>query len=178
MRLAHYVIGYIDAVYALLYSDDGKIIGRTAHYERGILLFLFVLICVGIPISWRKVRGGERTEWIGYLVDVGRFEMGISMSRAAWASSWCLDKATEGSVRLGELREGLGRLQFIAGPIETLRPFLGPLYAWCCAGPRYSKPRLLIMVRLILKILVGRIEGAPHHGMREEGMPAGRAFPP
>ena len=129
MRLAHYVIGYIDAVYALLCSDDRRIVGRTAHYERGILLFLFVLVCVGIPISWRKVRGGERTEWIGYLVDVGRFEMGISMTRAAWASSCCLDKATEGAVRLGELREGLGRLQFIAGPIETLRPFLGPLYA-------------------------------------------------
>ena len=39
MRLAHYVIGYINAVYALLYSDDGKVIGRTEHYERGIMMF-------------------------------------------------------------------------------------------------------------------------------------------
>ena len=37
MRLAHYVIGYINAVYALLYSDDGKVIGRTEQYERGII---------------------------------------------------------------------------------------------------------------------------------------------
>ena len=87
MRLAHYVIGYINAVYALLYSDDGKVIGRTEHYERGIMMFFFTMVIVNIPISWRKVRGGEKTEWIGYLVDVGRFEMGISMARASWAAS-------------------------------------------------------------------------------------------
>ena len=63
-------------------------------------------------------------------MDVGRFEIGISVKRAGWAVRWLEDKARERRARLGELREGLGRLQFIAGPLEHLRPFLGPLYAW------------------------------------------------
>ena len=70
--------------------------------------------------------------------------------RAAWAASRLFDKATEGTVALGELREGLGRLQFITGAIEYFRPFLGPLYAWAAAGPRFLRPKLPIMVVLIM----------------------------
>jgi len=86
-------------------------------------------------------------------VDIGRFELGISASRATWAARWLTDKAAEGKVPLGELREGLGRLQFIAGPLEFLRPFLGPLYAWCASGPKFATPRLPALIILILKFL-------------------------
>ena len=127
MRLGHYFVGFHNALYALLYSDDGKLTGRTAYPEFCILSFLFVFVVAAIPLSWKKVKGGQQVEWISYALDLGRFQMGISMSRAAWASRWLEDKATEGSIRLGELREGLGRLQFIAGPVEYIRPFLGPI---------------------------------------------------
>ena len=150
LRLTHYILGYANALYALLYSDDGKLTGRTERYERGLLLHLFVLVVINLPISWNKVKGGPQVEWIGYWVDIGRFELGISASRAAWASKWLTDKATEGRVRIGELQEGLGRLQFITGPVEFLRPFLGPLYSWCAAGPRYAQPKLPTMVVLIM----------------------------
>ena len=80
-------------------------------------------------MAWHKLRGGAVLEWIGYALDVGRFEIGITEKRVQWAIRWIGDKCREGQVRLGELREGLGRLQFIAGPLDHLRPFLGPLYA-------------------------------------------------
>ena len=99
-------------------------------------------------------------EWIGYLLDVGRFEMGVSASRAAWASRWLIDKATEGNVRLGELREGLGRLQFLAGPMEYIRPFLGPLYAWASIGPRFARPKLPVMIVLIMKYLAEELRSS------------------
>jgi hypothetical protein len=114
---------------------------------------MFVLVLLNVPLSWRKVHGGVEAEWIGYWLDIGRFELGISASRAAWASRWLADKSTEGRIKLGELREGLGRLQFVTGAIEFLRPFLGPLYAWASAGPRYSRPKLPVMVILIMKYL-------------------------
>ena len=114
-------------------------------------LYLLVILCA--PLSWKKVRGGVEAEWIGYMLDVARFELGISAKRAAWASRWLRDKSVEGTVRLGELREALGRLQFITGAIEFFRPFLGPLYAWAAAGPKFSRPRLPIMVILIMKYL-------------------------
>ena len=157
MRLAHYFLGYVDAVWSLLYSDDGKITGRTQNPERGILLHLLVLVLIRLPISWKKVRGGPEVEWIGYLVDVGRFELGITASRAAWINRWLTDKVAEGRMQLGELREGLGRIGFAAGPIEHIRPFLGPLYAWASAGPRFARPKLPIMILLIMKYLAAEI---------------------
>ena len=92
-------------------------------------------------------------------MDMSRFEMGISESRAMWAVRWLTDKAAEKTVRLGELREGLGRLQFLAGPIEYVRPFLGPLYAWASIGPRFARPRLPVMVLLIMKYLAQELQG-------------------
>ena len=79
--------------------------------------------------------------------------MGATIARASWASSWLLDNATEGAVRFGELREGLGNIHFIAGPIEYIRAFLGPLYAWASIGSRWAKPRLPVMIVLILRHL-------------------------
>ena len=34
-----------------LYSDDGMLIGRTEHYERGLMLHLFVLVVINLPLS-------------------------------------------------------------------------------------------------------------------------------
>ena len=153
VRLLHYCLGLFDALWILLYSDDGKLTGRTDYPERGLLLALMILSILRLPISWHKVKGGCEFEWIGYWVDIGRFRLGISASRAAWASRWLRDKATEGRVALGELQEGLGRLQFIAGPVEHIRPFLGPLYAWSAAGPRFAKPAFPVMVVLIMRYL-------------------------
>ena len=89
--MIHYILGYAEAIWALLYSDDGKLTGRTERYERGLLLHVFVLVVLNLPISWNKVNGGTRVEWIGYWVDAGRFKFGISSARAAWASKWLTD---------------------------------------------------------------------------------------
>ena len=121
-------------------------------------MHMFILAVINAPLAWHKVGGGIKSDWVGYYLDVGRFEFGVSELRAAWAVRWLEDKGRERTVRLGELREGLGRLQFIAGPLEHIRPFLGPLYAWACAGPRYAKPRMPIMILLIIKFLAAEIK--------------------
>ena len=92
-------------------------------------MHLLILEVLGTPIKWSKVRGGVQIDWIGYWLDLGRFELGVSEGRAAWAVRWLTDKARERRVPLGELREGLGRLVFVAGLLEHLRPLLGPLFA-------------------------------------------------
>ena len=133
---------------------------------QNLLLMIFFQIVLGLPYAWHKFAGGVELEWVGYWVDVGRFELGISAARAAWASRWLSDKAAEGRVRLGELREGLGRLQFIAGPLEFLRPFLGPLYAWCAAGPRFAQPKLPALIVLI-QVPGGGAQGGQDDAVRE-----------
>jgi hypothetical protein len=86
-------------------------------------------------------------------MDVGRFELGVSASRAAWASNWLASRVREGRAQLGELLQGLGRLGFITGAVEFLRPFLGPLYAWASAGPRFARPVIPTMLLLIMSYL-------------------------
>ena len=157
VRLAHYLLGREYMIWSLLYSDDEWLVGRTANFEFGLMLHMLVLAVLNAPLAWHKVGGGIQSDWVGYYLDVGRFEVGVSEARARWVVAWLEDKARERAVRLGELREGLGRLQFVAGPLEHLRPFLGPLYAWSCAGPRFAKPRLPVMLLLIIRFLAASI---------------------
>ena len=141
VRLTHYLIGPEHALWALLCSDDGWLRGRGQNFEFGLILHLFILMLLGCPLARKKLNGGYQTESAGYALDIARFEIGISEKRAAWVISWIDDKVHERRVRLGELREGLGRLQILAGPLEHLRPFLGPLYSWACAGGKYAQGR-------------------------------------
>ena len=154
---AHYMIELENALWAMLYSDDGWIVGRTEKFELGLLLFMFLLAVINAPLCWNKMSGGLETDWVGYYLDVQRFQIGISESRAKWVITWLDDKVAEGRIRLGELREGLGRLQFAAGPLEHLRPFLGPLYRWACVGHRYARLKLPLMIVLIMKYISGEM---------------------
>ena len=61
-RLAHYFIELEHALWALLYSDDGWIVGRTAQVELGLLLFMFFLAVINAPLSWHKKLGGLETD--------------------------------------------------------------------------------------------------------------------
>ena len=49
MRLTHYALGYTHAIWALLYSDDGWLVGRAERYEVGLLLHLFFPLGCGCP---------------------------------------------------------------------------------------------------------------------------------
>ena len=71
---------------------------------------------------------------MGCWLDLARFEIGISESRAMWAVQWLESKSRERQVPLGELSQGLRRLVFIAGSLEHMRPLLGPLFAWTSQG--------------------------------------------
>ena len=153
MRLSHFCQGRERMLWLMLYSDDCWATAGGERADRDLLLHLLVLGVVGTPLAWHKLKGGQAIEWIGYALDLARFEIGITEKRVHWCVRWIGDKLREGEVRLGELREGLGRLQFVAGPLEYLRPFLGPLYAWASAAPRYAQPRLPVMIRLIMEFI-------------------------
>ena len=107
---------------------------------------------------------------------MARFEIWVSEARAAWAMQWLEAKARERRARLGEFHEGIGRLQFIAGPVEHLRPFLGALYAWCCAGPRHARPSLPDMILLILRFLAVEISRRRTPPCRARSLELGEIF--
>lgn len=49
-------------------------------------------------------------------------------------------------------------MQFLAAPVEYIRPFLGPIYAWASIGGRFAKPKLPTMILLIMKFIAKELE--------------------
>ena len=94
------------------------------------MYWLFVLELLEVPLSWEKVKGGLKVEWIGYTLDADRFERGISERKVKWVSDWMDTHVKAGEVTGRGLRSALGRLVFVAGALHHVRPFLGPIFAW------------------------------------------------
>ena len=127
-------------------------------------------------MKWSKVRGGLELEWVGYWLDYARFKMGISEARAIWVREWLDTKIRERRVALGELKEALGRLVFVTGPLEHLRPMLGPLFKWASLGSRYARPRLPAMLLLLMEFLSRQLGQARTIGCREPTRDQGELF--
>ena len=96
---------------------------------------LLFLVIVGTPFSWKKFKGGERAEWIGFQVDISRSELGMTEKRLRWARDWMAKTLANKMVRVDEFRSALGRLAFMMAAFVHLKPFLGPLYSWISAVP-------------------------------------------
>ena len=163
-------------MWLLLYADDGLATAGGPWFERPLLFHLFLLMVLGTPLKWPKVRGGVQLEWVGYWIDFAWFEMGVSAKRAAWAAAWLSDKVRERRVPLGELKEGLGRLVFVTGPLDHLRPLLGPLFAWAANGARFARPKLPVMVLLLMEYLAEELRTSHATGCREPPKELGELF--
>ena len=68
----------------LLYCDDYKFVSCGADCLVDLLLSIFFLHILGVPFSFRKIRGGFSMEWVGYAMDYKRFAAGIAGSRSEW----------------------------------------------------------------------------------------------
>ena len=142
----------------LLFADDDRLQGNGPSKYKDILLALFLWVLVGTPLSWHKCRGGLSCEWVGYLVDYGRFSIGISESRILWLVKWGKRVVTEGLVQMRDFAEGLGRLGFCSGVLEFYKPFLAALYSWSSAAPLGAILPVPPMVRLTLSWIVKQLE--------------------
>ena len=151
-RGTFYACGPLHPIWHVVYSDDGCTtgMGRNAHIST--LLVLAYLVVMRAPVKWQKVHGGVQFEWTGYLLDLQRFELGITVRRMTWVSDFCAELVSSGRVVIRRLQEGLGRLGYVAGPLEFLRPFLGPIYAWVAAAPADACLTIPAMIRLVLHV--------------------------
>jgi len=133
VRLGHYVAGPDGSFELLLYVDDFLMLpcDLAGLVFAGALIFLWTAL--GIPFKWAKCRGGDQVDWIGYWLSLWDGRLGISERRAAWLSNWMLQQVKGGRTDLAEFTSVLGRLSFSMGPLDHLRPFISPLFAWSAA---------------------------------------------
>ena len=76
VRTAHRLAGRELGSLHLLFADDGWLTAMGEFFWRRLLFWLFVLEVMEVPISYKKVRGGTVIQWIGYQLDVMKFEKG------------------------------------------------------------------------------------------------------
>ena len=144
-------------LFQLLYADDFNWSASGPHLHEDLLLAVFFLRVMGMPLSWKKFKGGFAYEWVGYWQDFEQRAVGISEGRARWLADWCQRTLADGSVHAAEFRSVLGRFGFALNALETFKPFLGPMHAWSSASPPQAVLLLPVMIRLVLKYLMNRL---------------------
>ena len=145
-------------MWMLLYSDDYKWVASGPDALLLLLVSLFVLDCLGVPISYKKVKGGFQMEWVGYAMDYGTFSAGISEARATWLVTWLEAVIQAKAVVVSDFESVLGRLGFAAGALERTRPFLSFGYAWVHSVPRHAKMTLPMVLLLTLQWIMRRLQ--------------------
>ena len=132
------------------------------------MFWLFVLEIMEVPISYKKVRGGTVVQWIGYQLDVMKYEKGITESKVRWIIDWIRKKRADGGATGRELKSALGRFSFVAGALGHVRPFLGPLFAWAAALAPGTFSRFPEAVRSLLSLIDERGDEAADEETQED----------
>ena len=134
VRMVHYVTGRKRSPEVLLYADDWIILAGRESELADVATIILVLEALGEPMKWAKYRGGFEVCWVGYEIGLRDWTLGISKARARWRIDWMMKTVEAKAVDLADLTAVLGRLAFAMGPLDFLRPFLAPTYAWTSAA--------------------------------------------
>lgn len=175
--LRHYVVQDPHGWEVLLYVDDFMFtaVGRKAIEHSAFMVFM--LCVLGMPFRWDKFRGGVETKFVGYWVDFGMYRLGISERRAEWLAGWPQARLSSGKVDLQDLAAVLGRMCFALGPLEFVRPFLAPLYAWSASVGRIGMVTIPWSVLFLFRVIRDRVKGdGGTVTVRPQGVSLGLAF--
>ena len=159
IRLFYYLVAGRGEQEALLFADDIMMLASRAAEIVDLGALLFIWVAFGLPFKWRKFRGGHEVEWIGYWMSLETFQLGISAKRAAWLKDWVDKVVGQGFVEMRDFSAVLGRLCFVMGALEYLRPFTAPLFAWAAAVGHSGKMKIPWSVAFLLKYLMEALEG-------------------
>ena len=158
VRLAHYLLGPEGLHELLIYVDDFIVFAESQKEVEMSGFLVFIWCVLGFTFRWNKFKGGTGTDWIGYRVEVRGFAVGISVRRAQWLSNWMRARLSEGFLDMNDFEAVLGRLCFALAPLEYLRPFIAPLYAWSSAVNHRGKMRIPWSIAFILTYFAREFE--------------------
>ena len=153
-------------IFILTFVDDLHIASGGPHRWKQIWRFIAAMEMVGTPFSYRKFRGGFTSDYVGYWVDYGRFEIGISERRTGWLVEFINKLELDHWLVLARrYQEFHGRLGFSAQVLPWLRPLLAPGYSWLSAVNKMSTvkvPELVAMTCIFIRQkLVGGLRKTP-----------------
>ena len=176
-RLGYYLLDPAGSIESLLFADDWLAVGGSKAELEEVGVLILVLVLFGYPFNFKKFRGGDVVQWIGFEVNFTEHAVGISKSRATWLRNWVENVLTEGRVEVKDLIAVLGRFCFAMGPLDLLRPFLAPIFAWTAAVKYSGKLLVPWSVGFLLRFLADELEGSGRmHAIQHPGADLGDAF--
>ena len=135
----------------------GGLSAEGEAHPKALLGFLWWLVVLRVPTSWHKTKGGQRYTWVGYELCLREWSLGVSASRAEWATAWMSRVLEAGMLDTAELREALGRLVFVYGALQWDKPFLAPLFFFLKLHRPGVQRKVPLYVRIVLTWLRERL---------------------
>ena len=83
-RLLLYTLGKELPAWALVYADDWDVTAQGPRFTEILVGTVLLFRALGLPISWKKVRGGLCYTWLGLERNLREWRLGLSERRAAW----------------------------------------------------------------------------------------------
>ena len=86
------------------------------------------------------------------------YEVGISVTRAAWMVGWIEETVKQGSTNMSDFKAVLGRLSFALGVLDYLKPFVSPLFSWCASVSHLGRVAIPWSVAFILSFVATELK--------------------
>lgn len=127
IRLLHIFLG--TGHVAMTYVDDTLVLVR-AHAAKfsGCLIAMFMTM-MGVPLSWHKFRMGARVCFIGLVVGLGDFSLGLEADKVAKLVAFLKSLKVGNRLDRRALLKGTGVLMWASAITPWLRPRLAEFYS-------------------------------------------------
>ena len=163
MRLGHRII-YVSHA-GFLYVDDFLWLLKSAVAPLHACLLLALFLAIGVPISWRKLRLGQKIEWIGWVLNFKYNIWELQAAKLSKALAFLTLVAQGCPITRKEMEQGTGFMLWLTNRFPMHRRFLSSF--WSClrwGGVRnvaLSRDNVILLLSLLADNLVV-MKDTPH----------------
>ena len=126
VRLIHRFLGCAHITF--VYVDDFLILLRKKQAWETACLLAVLLTCLGVPLSWHKLAVGQQVSYLGLLVDMTSYTLGLGADKVARLRTFLAGVVKGSRLDKRAFRKSLGALQWASGIAPSLRPWLAAFY--------------------------------------------------
>ena len=124
---SHYIIFLKHLLW--VYVDDFLAAFQKATAPLHLSLWIMLLLCIRLPISWSKCSIDDSIVWIGWRISFDTWCVELPEDKVHRILDQLATLSKQTKVKVKDLESIIGRLLWLTGLWRLLRPLLQPLYA-------------------------------------------------
>ena len=127
LRLSHHIVFLKHLLW--VYVDDFLAAFQKATAPLHLSLWVMLLLCIRLPISWSKCSIDDGIVWIGWRISFDTWSVELFEEKVDRILMQLASLCKQTKVKVKDLESIIGRLLWLTGLWRLLRPLLQPLYA-------------------------------------------------